>query len=179
MHTISRAGVQHRCTICNETGHNKATCPMRGPSESGPSKARKKSNARNCPSQAGPSTPAPGAPTHVNQDPLTQDHVHQDPVNEDPVNQENVNEVPVNQDHVNEVHVHEDPVNEVPINQDPVIPIPVNQVPVNLGVRVPRRLGVRARKPTERINKIQIRKQVFRKDGKGVSEENPVTLDLN
>ena len=110
-------------------------------------------------------------------------------MNEDPVNQENVNEVPVNQDHVNEVHVHEGPVNEVPINQDPmiqvpinqdpVIPIPVNQVPVNLSIRVPRRLGVRARKPTERINKIQIRKQVFRKDGKGVSEENPVTLDLN
>ncbi|CAI9287636.1 unnamed protein product [Lactuca saligna] len=128
-HTISRAGVQHRCTICNETGHNKATCPMRGPSEAGPSKARKKSNARNCPSQAGPSTPAPSAPTHVNQDPLTQDHV---PVNEDPMNQENVNEVLVN---------------EVPINQDLVIPVPVNQVPVNLGVRVPRRLGVRARKP--------------------------------
>ncbi|XP_023761534.1 uncharacterized protein LOC111909973 [Lactuca sativa] len=70
-HTISRASVQHRCTICNETGHNKVTCPMRGPSEAGPSKARKKSNARNCPSQAGPSTPAPSAPTHVNQDPLT------------------------------------------------------------------------------------------------------------
>nr|KAJ0224806.1 hypothetical protein LSAT_V11C100035230 [Lactuca sativa] len=45
-HTISRVGVQHRCTISNETGHNKATCPMRGPSEAGPSKARKKSNAR-------------------------------------------------------------------------------------------------------------------------------------
>nr|KAJ0220123.1 hypothetical protein LSAT_V11C200099760 [Lactuca sativa] len=158
-HAISRAGVQHRCTICNETGHNKATCTMRGPSEAGPSKARKKSNARSCPSQA------------------------------DPVNQENVNEVPVNQDHVNEVHVHEGPVNEVPINQDPmiqvpinqdpVIPIPVNQVPVNLGVRVPRRLGVRARKPSERINKIQIRKQVFRKNGKGLTEDNPITLDLD
>nr|KAJ0210701.1 hypothetical protein LSAT_V11C400184910 [Lactuca sativa] len=149
-HAISRAGVQHRCTICNEVGHNKATYPMRGPSEAGPSKTRKKSNARNCPSQAGPSTPDPSAPTHVNQDPLTQDHVpvNQENVNEDPVNQEKVNEVPVNQDLVNEVPVHEDPVNEVPINQDPVIPVPVNQVPVNLGVRVPRRLGVRARKPS-------------------------------
>ncbi|CAI9272443.1 unnamed protein product [Lactuca saligna] len=151
------------------------------PPGGGPSKARKKSNARNCPSQAGPSTPSPSAPTHVNQDPLTQDHV---PVNEDPVNQENVNEVPINQDpmnqeNVNKENVHEDPVNEVPINQDPVIPLPVNQVPVNLGVRVPRRHGVRARKPSERINKIQIRKHVFRKDGKGVTEDNHVTLDLD
>ncbi|CAI9284540.1 unnamed protein product [Lactuca saligna] len=82
----------------------------------GPSKARKKSNARNCPSQVGPSTPAPCAPTHVNQD-------------------------PVNQEHVNEV-----PMNEVPINPDPVNLVPVNLVPMNLGVRVPKSLGFRARK---------------------------------
>ncbi|CAH1450896.1 unnamed protein product [Lactuca virosa] len=98
---------------------------MRGPFKAGSSKARKKSNAKNCPSQAGPSTLAPSAPTHVNQDPLTQEHV---PVNQELVIQENV---PVNQEHVNEDHVNQVPVNEVPINQYPVNPIPVNQVPVN------------------------------------------------
>nr|KAJ0190964.1 hypothetical protein LSAT_V11C800442910 [Lactuca sativa] len=107
------------------------------------------------------------------------DTVNLEHVNEDPVNQENVNEVPVNQDHVNEVPVHEDLMNEVLINQYHVIPVPVNQVPVNLGIKVPRRLGVRTRKPLERINKIQIRKQVFRKDGKGVTEDNTITLDLD
>ncbi|CAH1441874.1 unnamed protein product [Lactuca virosa] len=132
---------------------------MRGPSETGLSKARKKSNAKNYPSQAGPSTPAPSTPTHVNQDPMTQE----------PVIQENV---PVNQEHVNQ-----DPVNEVPVNQDPVNLILVNQVHVNLGVRVPKSLGVRASKRSERINKIQISKQVVRKDGKGVTEDNRVTLE--
>ncbi|CAI9278984.1 unnamed protein product [Lactuca saligna] len=162
--------------ICNETGHNKATCPMRGPSEAGPSKERRKSNAKNCPSQAGPSTPAPSAPTHVNQDPLAQEHVNQDPaiqenvpVNQEPVIQENA--------HVNQEHVNQDPINEVPINQDHVNPVPVNRVPVNLSVRVPKSFGVRARKPLERINKIQTRKQVFRKDGKGLTEDNPITLE--
>ncbi|CAH1443732.1 unnamed protein product [Lactuca virosa] len=120
----------------------------------------------------GPSTPTPSAPTHVNQDPLTQEHV---PVNQElviqehvPVNQELViqENVPVNQERVNEDLMNQVPVNEVPINQYPVNPIHVNQVPVNLGVRVPKSLGVRARKPSERINKIQIRKQVFRKDDK-------------
>ncbi|CAH1446100.1 unnamed protein product [Lactuca virosa] len=125
---------------------------MRGPFEAGPSKAKKKSNARNCHSQAGSSTLAPSTPTHVNQDPLTQEHV---PVNQEPVIQENV---PMNQEHVNEDPVNQEHVNEVPMNL-----VPVNQVPVNRGVRVSKSLGVRARKPSERINKIQIRKQFIKK----------------
>ncbi|KAL7610738.1 hypothetical protein Lser_V15G10138 [Lactuca serriola] len=88
--------------------------------------------------------------------------------------QENVNQELVIQENV---PMNQDPLNEVPVNQDPMNPIPVNQVPANLGVRVPKSFGVRARKPSERINKIQIRKHVFRKDDKGMTDDNPITLE--
>nr|KAJ0208633.1 hypothetical protein LSAT_V11C400213490 [Lactuca sativa] len=140
-HTISRTGVQHRCTIHNETRHNKATCPMRGPSEASPSKPRKRSNTKNCPSQAGPSTLAPSTPIHVNQDPMTQEH-------NVPCESRSCKSSTVNQDHVNQV--------------------PVKQVPANLGVRVPKSLENQQDTNQEAS---------FRKDGKGVTEDNPFTLE--
>ncbi|CAI9267505.1 unnamed protein product [Lactuca saligna] len=87
LHPIRRrAGVQHKCTICNDIGHNTARCPKRGPSKAGSSKPRKKSNAKNCPSQAGQNTPALSTSIYMHQEPVTQEHVNQEPVNRVPVN---------------------------------------------------------------------------------------------
>lgn len=57
-------------------------------------------------------------------------------------------------------------MNQVPVNQVPMNQVLVNQVHVNLGVRAPKNICVRVRKPSERINKNQIKKEVFPKDGK-------------
>nr|KAJ0200081.1 hypothetical protein LSAT_V11C600339600 [Lactuca sativa] len=67
-HTVSRAGIPLRCTICYQTGHNKATCP---------------SKPTPTPSTAGPSqsTPAPSTPTpDVNEVPLKKAHVKRAPM---------------------------------------------------------------------------------------------------
>nr|KAJ0224720.1 hypothetical protein LSAT_V11C100014620 [Lactuca sativa] len=108
-----------------------ARCPKRGLSEAGSSKPRKKSNAKNCPSQAGQNTPSLSTSIPMRQEPVTQEHVNQEPVSHVPVNH---------------------PVNQVPVNQVPMNQVLVNQVHVNLGVRAPNNLSVKVRKPLERIN---------------------------
>nr|KAJ0213335.1 hypothetical protein LSAT_V11C400182760 [Lactuca sativa] len=58
-HTVSRAGIPLRCTICHQTGHNKATCPSK------PTPAPTTA----CPSHSTPDSSATG-PSHVKKAPV-------------------------------------------------------------------------------------------------------------
>nr|KAJ0211080.1 hypothetical protein LSAT_V11C400212470 [Lactuca sativa] len=78
-HTVSRPGIPLRCTICHQTGHNKATCPSKptpAPSTASPSHSTPDS------STAGPShsTPAP-----VKRTPVKKAHVKKAPVKRSPM----------------------------------------------------------------------------------------------
>ncbi|CAH1420922.1 unnamed protein product [Lactuca virosa] len=88
-HTVSRADIPLRCTICHQTDHNKATCPSKptpAPSTTGPSQ----------------STPAPSTPTPV--------------VNEVPLKKAPVKRTPVKKAPVKKAHVKRSPMKKVPLN---------------------------------------------------------------
>ncbi|CAI9287868.1 unnamed protein product [Lactuca saligna] len=73
-HTVSRAGIPLRCTICQQTGHNKATCPSKptpAPSTTTPSH----------------STPAPVKRIHVKKA-----HVKKGPVKKGPCEEKSCEE---------------------------------------------------------------------------------------
>nr|KAJ0196054.1 hypothetical protein LSAT_V11C700363600 [Lactuca sativa] len=80
-HTVSRADIPLRCTICHQTGHNKATCPSKptpAPSTTGPSQSTPAS------STAGPSqsTPAPVKRTPVKKAPVKRIPIKKVPLND-------------------------------------------------------------------------------------------------
>ncbi|CAH1428226.1 unnamed protein product [Lactuca virosa] len=80
-HTVSRASIPLRCTICHQTGHNKATCPSKptpAPSTAGPSQSTPTS------STAGPSqsTPAPVKRTPVKKAPVKRSPMKKVPLND-------------------------------------------------------------------------------------------------
>ncbi|CAI9301645.1 unnamed protein product [Lactuca saligna] len=84
-HTVSRAGIPLRCTICHQTGHNKATCPSKPTpalSTASPSQLTP------APSTAGPSqsTPAPVKRTPVNKALMKKAHVKRSPMKKVPLN---------------------------------------------------------------------------------------------
>nr|KAJ0208880.1 hypothetical protein LSAT_V11C400179400 [Lactuca sativa] len=84
-HTVSRAGIPLRCTICHQTGHNKATCPSKptpAPSTAGPSQSTRGS------STAGPSqsTLAPVKRTPVKKAPMKKAPVNRSPMKKVPLN---------------------------------------------------------------------------------------------
>ncbi|CAH1440593.1 unnamed protein product [Lactuca virosa] len=83
-HTVSRAGIPLRCTICHQTGHNKATCPSKptpAPSTAGPCQSTPAS------STAGPSqsTPTPVKRTLVKKAPVKKAPVKKAPVKRIPM----------------------------------------------------------------------------------------------
>ncbi|CAI9260746.1 unnamed protein product [Lactuca saligna] len=74
-YTVSRACIPLRCTICHQTGHNKATCPSKptpAPSTTGPSHSTPDS------STAGPS--------HVRKDPVKKGLIKRSPMKKVPLN---------------------------------------------------------------------------------------------
>ncbi|CAH1439310.1 unnamed protein product [Lactuca virosa] len=78
---LQRADIPLRCTICHQTGHNKATCPSKptpAPSTIGPSQSTPAS------STAGPSqsTPAPVKRTPVKKAPVKRSHMKKVPLND-------------------------------------------------------------------------------------------------
>ncbi|CAH1451431.1 unnamed protein product [Lactuca virosa] len=82
--SILKNGIPLRCTICHQTGHNKATCPSKptpAPSTGGPSQSTLAS------STAGPSqsTPSPVKRTPVKKAPVKKAHVKKAPVKRSPM----------------------------------------------------------------------------------------------
>ncbi|CAH1452524.1 unnamed protein product [Lactuca virosa] len=80
-YTLVYEDIPLRCTICHQTGHNKATCPSKptpAPSTIGPSQSTPAS------STAGPSqsTPAPVKRTPVKKAPVKRSHMKKVPLND-------------------------------------------------------------------------------------------------
>ncbi|CAH1436304.1 unnamed protein product [Lactuca virosa] len=102
-HTVSRVGIPVRCTICHQTGHNKATFPSKptpAPSTAGPSQSNPAPGIA-VPSQ---STPAPSTPTPA------------------------VNEVPLKKAHVKRTPVKKAPVKKAPVKRSPMKKVPLNDI---------------------------------------------------
>ncbi|KAL7585933.1 uncharacterized protein LOC111921312 [Lactuca sativa] len=89
-HTMSRAGIPLRCTICHQTGHNKATCPSK------PTPAPTTA----CPSHLTPDSSTAG-PSHVKKAPVKKVPVKKAPmkmvlVKKGPVKRSPMKKVPLN-----------------------------------------------------------------------------------
>ncbi|CAI9281650.1 unnamed protein product [Lactuca saligna] len=158
-HTISKAGLVNRCTICRERGHNRSACPTR-PADVASTSRPKNKKPKKCKKEKG------------KVEPVQVDPVQADPV--DPVQVPAPNVEPIQADPVDPVQVpHVEPVDDPAPHVEPV---QVDDPHPNVDVLAqPVATRKRKRKYSERITKIGLRRKVLKKEGS--TGHNPMVLE--